>query len=153
MDPKLLYWTLALVNLGVIVWCVRRGIQLIREGRVASHRRHMLSAALLIGLFLLSYVGKVIWLGKEDRSAWSGLDYTILYVHETCVAAMLLFGAAALYRAWRFRGALGPNLELPVGPVPGGVQHGRMGRIAAWGAWLSFLTAGGVLAGMFLRAA
>jgi uncharacterized membrane protein YozB (DUF420 family) len=154
MDPKLLFWSLALVNLGLVLWCVRRGIALVRAGEVAAHRRHMLSAAALIVLFLLSYVGKVFWLGKEDRSAWTGLDHGVLYVHETCIAVMLIAGGVALYRAWRFRAALGPNLELPTdAPLEGAASHGRAGRIAAWSALFSFVTAGGVLLGMFLRAA
>jgi uncharacterized membrane protein YozB (DUF420 family) len=154
MDPKLLFWSGALVNLGLVLWCVRRGIELVRADEIRAHRRHMLTAGALIVLFLVSYVGKVAWLGKEDRSAWTGLDHAVLYVHESCVAVMLVAGAVALYRAWRFRPALGPDLERPTGaPLPGGASHGRAGRIAAWAAVLSFVTAGGVLAGMFLRAA
>ena len=154
MDPKLLFWSLALVDLGLVLWCMRRGIALVRAGEIRAHRRYMLSAGALIVLFLVSYVGKVFWLGKEDRSAWTGLDHAVLYVHESCVAVMLVAGAVALYRAWRFRPALGPNLELPTDtPLLGGESHGRAGRIAAWAAVLSFVTAGGVLAGMFMRAA
>jgi len=154
MDPKLLFWSGALVNLGLVLWCVRRGIGRVRQGEVAAHRRHMLAAGALILLFLLSYVGKVFWLGKEDRSAWTGLDHGVLYFHETCVVVMLLSGAVALYRAWRFRDSLGPDFELPTdGPLEGGSSHARAGRVAAWSAWLAFASAGIVLVGMFLRAA
>lgn len=154
MDPKLLFWSLSLANLGAVVWCVRRGIAQVRSGRIAEHRRSMLAAAALIGLFLLAYVGKVFVLGREDRSAWTALDYTVLYVHETCVAVMLLAGAFALFRTRRFRGALGTNFERTAGVALDGVEgHRTSGRFAAWGALLAFVTAGGVLAGMFLRAA
>jgi hypothetical protein len=65
---------------------------------------------------------------------------------------MLLGGAVAGFRAWRFRHRLGPDFELPEGPLPGGALHRRAGRVAAVGAALGFLTAVGVLAGMFARA-
>ena len=152
MDPKLLYWTGAFVNLGVIVYCVLRGVAAIRRGEVRRHRRLMLTGAGLIGLFLASYVVKVVALGKEDRSLWTPLDYGILYVHELCIAAMLLAGGVALFRAWRFRRALGPDLVLPPGPLPGGASHRRAGKLAVVGALLGFVTAAGVLVGMFARA-
>ncbi len=153
MDPKLLFWTLALVNLGLILWCVRMGVGHARAGRIRAHRRFMLTAGGLIVWFLVAYLGKVAWLGREDRSAWTALDLAVLYVHETCVVVMLVGGAVALYRARRLRAQLGPDLTLPSdGRLDGAPEHGRAGRVAAWGALLSFATAGGVLAGMYLRA-
>jgi arylsulfatase A-like enzyme/uncharacterized membrane protein YozB (DUF420 family) len=151
MDPKLLYWTGALVNLGVILACVMGGVRAVRRGEVRRHRRLMLSGTALVGLFFVSYALKVAVLGKEDRSLWTGLDYAVLYVHELCITAMLLAGAYAGFRAWRFRGKLGPALELPAEPLPGGSGHRRAGWTAAVGAVLAFVTAGGVLAGMFAR--
>ena len=153
MDPKLLYWTGALVNLLVIVGCVGFGVRAIRRGELRRHRRLMLAAASLVGLFLVSYVFKVAVLGKEDRSLWTGVDYAVLYVHELCIAAMLLGGGIAAFRAWRFRAALGAGPGLPPEPVPGGDAHRRAGWIAVVGAALAFVTAAGVLAGMFARAA
>ena len=153
MDPKLLYWTAALVNLGVIVFCVVAGVRAIRRGEVVRHRRLMLTGAGLIGLFLASYAVKVLVLGKEDRSLWTSLDYAILYVHELCIAAMLLAGGLALFRAWRFRARLPADGTLPTEPLPGGAAHGRAGKIAVAGTILGFVTAGGVLFGMFARAA
>lgn len=152
MDPKLLYWTGALVNLGVILGFVALGVRAIRRGEVRRHRRLMLAAAALVGLFFVSYGVKVALLGKEDRSLWTGLDHAVLYVHELCIAAMLLGGAFAALRAWRFRAALGEDLTLPSEPLPGVVGHRRSGWIAMIAAVLAFLTAAGVLAGMFGRA-
>ena len=45
MDAKVLYWTGALVNLGVISVLLARGVFLIRRGEVARHRRSMLTGA------------------------------------------------------------------------------------------------------------
>lgn len=152
MDPKLLYWTGALLNLGVIVGCVAAGVLAIRRGQVRRHRRLMLTAAALVGLFLVSYGFKVSLLGKEDRSLWTPLDDAVLHAHELFIGAMLLSGAYAAFRAWRFRSRLGPGLSLPAQPLPGAGGHRRAGWIAAVGALLAFVTAAGVLFRMYARA-
>ncbi len=154
MDPKLLYWTGALVNLGVIVVCGARGVRAIRRGEVRSHRRMMLVATAPVGVFLASYLFKVAFLGKEDRSVWTSIDHAILYTHELCIAAMLLAGGYALFRALRFQRRLGPELVVPPGAdsLPGLAQHRRAGKIAVRSGLFAFLTAIGVWAGMLLRA-
>ena len=111
MDPKLLYWSAALANLGVLLVCAVMGVRRVRRGDVAGHRRMMLTCAALVGLFLASYAFKVAVLGKEDRSLWTALDYGVLYVHELCISAMLLAGGLAVMRARRFRNSLGPAFE------------------------------------------
>jgi hypothetical protein len=59
-----------------------------------------------------------------------------------------------VWRAWRFRARLGPAFTLPRdGKLPGRLPHRRAGWIAVIGAAMAFVTAGGVLVGMFARAA
>ncbi|MEM7409573.1 MAG: DUF420 domain-containing protein [Myxococcota bacterium] len=152
MDPKLVYWTAALVNLAVIVFVGWRAIVAVRAGDIVRHRRGMRIAGGLVVLFLASYIGKVAFLGKEDRSAWTALDYAILYLHECCIAVMLVASSVALYRAWRFQGELGEPPKLPGSPLPGGLQHTRAGKIAAWAGLFAFVTAIGVWGGMGWRA-
>ena len=154
MNASLVYWTAALANLAVIVACGSRGVRAIRRGEVRTHRRMMLTACALVALFLVSYLAKVHWIGKEDRSAWTALDRAFLYTHETCIAAMLLAGAYALFRGWRFQRALRPDWVIPPGAdaLPGRAQHRRAGAIAKWSGALAFATAIGVWAGMLLRA-
>ncbi len=154
MDPKLAYWTWALANLLAVVACVGFGVRRIRAGDVRTHRRLMLAASALVGLFLVSYLVKVAALGKEDRSLWTTADYAILYTHEACIAVMLVGGALAGWRAWRFRRAVGD------GPLPDRhsrardrVWHRRAGWAAVAACVLSFATAAAVLAGMYRRAA
>jgi uncharacterized membrane protein YozB (DUF420 family) len=147
VDPKLWFWTGALLLLGAVVACGGAGVHAIRRGEVRRHRRFMGSAAAGVGLFLVAYAVKVPLLGREDRSAWTRLDYGVLYVHELCVAVMLLAGATALFQAWRARARI--DLDGPRPALPG---HGRAGRIAARAGLLAFLTAGGVWAGMLARA-
>ena len=146
MDAKLVFWTGALIILGTVVGCGWRGIAAIRAGDVRRHRFHMTSSAAGIGMFLVAYLFKVRVLGREDRSAWSSLDYAVLYVHELFVTVMLGAGAVALFQVWRSRERIdldGAPAALPV--------HRRAGRIAAWAGLLAFLTAGGVWAGMLAR--
>jgi uncharacterized membrane protein YozB (DUF420 family) len=152
MDPKLVFWCAALANLALIVAFALTGVQAVRRGDVRAHRRRMLISASLVGLFLVSYLVKVAVLGREDRSLWTPLDRGVLYVHETFVVLMLGGGGFAAWRAWRFR--LGPAFALPRdGALPGARTHRRAGWVAVVGAALAFVTAGGVLAGMFARAA
>ena len=154
MDPNLLFWSGALANLGVIVFCTFTGVQRIRAKDVVGHRRRMITAMALIAGFLVAYLLKVGMMGREDKSAWTTLDFVILYVHEVCVVAMLAGSAVALYRAAKFRAGLGPNLKLPPdeNPLEGIERHKRAGKVAVWGSLLGFVTAMGVLAGMFARA-
>ncbi len=155
MDPHLGFWSAALANLGVIVLCTTTGVRRIRAGDVAGHRRRMLTGMSLIGLFLVAYIGKVVVLGREDKSAWTTLDFAVLYGHEVCVISMLIGGALALYRAARFRKGLGAGLRLPPAeqPLEGRRGHRRAGWIAVVGSVLGLATSIGVLAGMFARAA
>jgi len=153
MDANLVFWCLALLDLGAVALCTAVGVARARAGEMEGHRRSMLAAVTLVGIFLLSYVVKLALLGREDRSAWTPLDYTVLYVHESFVVVMLLGGAVALRWARGFREQLGEDGRLPEEgqTLPGGVRHRRIGRVAALGVLLAFVTALGVLAGMFAR--
>ncbi len=66
LNANLAYWSGALANLCVIVACASTGVRCIRRGEVRSHKRMMLTASTLVGFFLVSYVVKVMLLGKED---------------------------------------------------------------------------------------
>ena len=95
MDANLVFWSGALVNLGVIVFCTLTGVQRIRAKDVVGHRRRMLIAMSLVGAFLVAYVLKVAMLGREDKTDWATLDFVILYTHEFFVTAMLAGSAVA----------------------------------------------------------
>jgi len=153
VKANLVYWTAALANLAVIVGCATRGVRAIRRGEVRAHRQMMLTSTALVALFLGSYLLKVAWLGREDRSAWTAIDYALLYTHELCIAAMLVAGGIALYRALRFQDRLRPGWAIPSDPaaLPGGAQHRRAGTVAKWSGVLAFVTAIGVWAGMLVR--
>jgi hypothetical protein len=153
MDPKLVYWTAALVNLLAVVVCAAAGVRRIRRGELRAHRRLMLTAAALVGLFLVSYLGKLAALGREDRSLWTDADLAVLYLHEGCIAVMLIGGGLAGSRAWRFRRTLGAGpLRDRKSRAGDRVWHRRAGWAAVVACAFAFATAAGVLAGMYARA-
>ncbi len=155
MDAKLAYWTAATLNMGVLALLALAGIRRAKRGQVARHRRLMLLAATLVVAFVVSYVFKLLALGREDLEAWSSSAIWILRFHETCVLVMLGSGGLAVQRglALARTRAAGEDPTLPA-PLPGTVErHGRSGRIAVCAASLGLLSACAVLAGMYQRAA
>jgi uncharacterized membrane protein YozB (DUF420 family) len=111
----------------------------------------MLTSASLVGLFLVSYVIKAIVLGREDRSLWSQASLWTLYVHEACVAVMLVAAGIALMRARRFGPLRDSAPPAPEARERGRRVHRRAGRVAVSASVLALLTAAGVLAGMYAR--
>ena len=152
VDPKLLYWTAAFVDLFVVVACGLAGAWRIRHRRVHGHRRMMRVAAAFVGLFLVSYVLKVALVGREERALWSAASLWTLYAHEACVATMLVAAGLAAARARRF----GPlrDGEAPAAEASEHDRrvHRRAGRVAVAAGVLALLTAAGVLTGMYARA-
>jgi uncharacterized membrane protein YozB (DUF420 family) len=153
VEPKLWFWTLALVNMAAVVALATRGVRAIRAGEIAKHRRSMSAAGWLVVAFLGSYLLKRFALGPEDLALWSQTARINLWVHESFVAAMLLAGAAALVlgrRIARTRRVTGRDAD----PAPSPDQlrrHRRLGWSAVLASALGFVTACGILAGMFAR--
>jgi uncharacterized membrane protein YozB (DUF420 family) len=154
MDPKLVYWTAAQLNMGAVVLCALLGVRRARERAFEAHKRLMLVSAGLVLLFLVSYVFKVSFLGREQLERWEPLYRNVLHFHETCVLAMVVCGALALVQARR--------LGLPRGPespeigweelVRGLRWHRGLGRAGVLASLLGFASAAIVLWGMYARA-
>jgi uncharacterized membrane protein YozB (DUF420 family) len=140
------------VNFALVVACALAGVRHIRHRRARGHRQMMLTAAAFVVLFLVSYLVKVALLGREESGSWSAGWLWVLYVHEACVAAMLLAAGVALTRARRF----GPlrDGEPPAPEASEGDRrvHRRAGRAAVAASVLALGTAAGVLVGMYTRA-
>ncbi len=154
MDPKLIYWTAALANLGVLCVVALVGVRCARRGEIARHRRAMKLSTALVVAFLLSYVVKLLLLGREEMDLWATRDVWVLRVHEVFVLVMLLAGAAAWAFGRRLRGTRLVTRD-PSDPAPdgGGLRlHRLAGRSAVAGALLGFAMAVGVLIGMYARA-
>jgi uncharacterized membrane protein YozB (DUF420 family) len=153
VDAKLLFWTGALVNMVVVVALGVRGVQLVRRGEVARHRRAMLAASALVVGFVAAYVVKLGLLGGEELGLWSSAARGVLYFHETCVAVMVIGGAVAGQRAWRLRRTrhLTGDANDPRTPVGALLVHRRAGRAALIAALLGVLSAAVMLGGMYSR--
>jgi uncharacterized membrane protein YozB (DUF420 family) len=153
LDAKVLYWTGALVNMGAVVVCTIIGARQIRMGNPRLHRRLMLVAAVLVCGFVLSYVLKLQFLGREDLSTWSFTAINILRFHETCVLTMLVGGGLSLLWGARLRATRSFSLDAAdPSAAPGLVKrHHWAGRVAIAGAVLGFFSAMLVLAGMYSR--
>jgi uncharacterized membrane protein YozB (DUF420 family) len=155
MDSGLLYWTAALTNLAVVCLCAIVGVRCVRRGELARHLRAMKIASGLVVAFLVSYVVKLGWIGREDRSAWSSADVWLLRAHESFVLVMLVAGAVAWLQAGKLAGtrqvtrsAKDPDAD------PGALRtHKRAGWTAVLSAIVGFALAIGVLVGMYRRAA
>jgi len=154
VDPKLLYWTGAFLNLGAIVVLALRGVAQVRRGEVEAHRRSMLAGAWLIGAFLVSYALKLHWLGREDLASWSRLHVHNLRFHESCVLLMLLAGSVALTRARAMRRTRERTRDPGDPPAPESTLrwHRRAGWTGVVASVAGLLTAGVILVGMYGRA-
>jgi uncharacterized membrane protein YozB (DUF420 family) len=154
MDPKVLFWTGALVLMAGVVAVAIVGVRRRRRGDVPGHRRAMLAASALVGFFLAAYVVKVALLGHERVAEWSERDRLILRVHELCIAVMLAAGSLAGLRAWRLRRTRNATLDPadPAAPPALARWHRRAGWTAVAAAAAGWLTAFLMLIGMYQRA-
>lgn len=147
MEPRLLFWTLALADLTAVLLLALLGLRHIRRGAWRSHRRCMIGAGCLIGFFLLAYLLKVQWLGHEELGAWSEGLVLVLRIHEVGIAAMLSGGTYAGWRAFRFRQSLPEGPQLPAAAFAS-PPHRWAGRVAVAGTALAWATAVLLLVGM-----
>jgi uncharacterized membrane protein YozB (DUF420 family) len=154
MDPKLAYWTAALVNLGAVVAFALVGWRRARRRELHAHRRSMLAASWLVAAFLVSYLLKVELLGREQLGLWAPIYVRALHLHESLVLLMLVCGAGALLQARRLglpRGPGSPPIE--PGRLARGLRlHRALGRAGIVSSVFGFLTAAYVLWGMYERA-
>ena len=153
MDAKIVYWTGAFINFGLITALAIRGVRQIRRGDLVRHRRSMLTCVALVGAFLVSYGVKLAVLGRENLAIWSGLDRGILRFHEACVLVMLVAGAVAITRVrrlWSSR-VVSPDLIQSAPLAPTLRWHRRAGWTGVGAATLGLLTAAMVLFGMYAR--
>jgi len=153
MDAKLLFWAGALLNMAVMFGLMCNGVRQIRRGNVTAHKRSMVGATSLVGLFLVAYLFKATLLGREDFSLWSTASIWNLRFHETCVLLMLMAGGFALVRSRRLRETrnVTKQREDPMAPEEHVRSHTRAGWAAVGSAALGLLTAVFVLVGMFGR--
>ncbi|MEE2677288.1 MAG: DUF420 domain-containing protein [Myxococcota bacterium] len=154
MDPKLVYWTAALVNMSLVVSLAVAGVRMRRRNEIGLHRRLMLTGGVLVVLFLLSYAGKLLFLGREDMASWSSGAVWVLRIHEAFVLTMLIAGIVATRRGLAIaatRNVTGDPSDPPAAPERAR-GHRVVGWIAVCAAVAGFSTAVLVLWGMYQRA-
>ena len=154
MNPGLYFWTAALVDLAIVCATAILGVRCARRGEIARHRQAMKIASWLVVAFLLSYVLKVLVIGREDMSVWSSFDVWVLRFHELFVISMLVAGSAAWIQSRKLVGTRIVTRD-PKDPEPDPRAlrwHRRAGWSALLAALFGFALAIGVLAGMFQRA-
>jgi uncharacterized membrane protein YozB (DUF420 family) len=154
MDAKVVYWTGAWLDFTLLFGMALLAMRRIKQGDALGHRRYMIFSALLVVAFLLSYVVKLMVLGREDMSVWSARDVNVLRFHETCVLVMVVAGSVALWLGRRLRGTRNVTKDRDHELAPERLVkiHKRAGGAAVVGAALGWLSAGFVLLGMYQRA-
>ena len=154
MDPRLAYWTFALLDLVAVVGFAAAGVAAVRRGDVLRHRKRMLAAAALVGVFLLSYLVKLALIGREDLASWEPASIWMLRIHELWVFFMLIAGGVAGTRALRLRRTRNFTRNPQDPPAPAALLrwHRGAGKTAVCAAALALGFAGLVLAGMYRRA-
>ena len=153
VDPKVLFWTGAFINMGVVVGLAIYGVNQVKAGSPSRHRMMMIGASLLVVGFILAYVLKLEFLGREDLSVWSQAAIWTLRFHETCVLVMVVCGVLALRWGSLLRGTRSFTLN-PSDPMADAnlvLRHRRAGRSAIVAAVLGFVSSGFVLVGMYSR--
>ncbi len=139
-SPSLFYWSLAWLIFCSAAASGLRAWQFARRGQLAEHGRRMRLAIRLVGIFLATYVVKVLVLGREDLDTWPRAAVVTLRVHESIVLLMLVAGAAA----WRI------SRQLIAGEAGNrALLHRVCGRTALVAALAALLTATMVLFEMF----
>lgn len=109
----------------------------------------MHGAIFLFFTFILSYLFKLRFLGREDFTEWSSTDINVLRTHETFVLILFLAGLVARLLARKLDPA--PSDLTKVQRRVVARRHRLAGRIAVISGILALLTAGMVLAGMYQR--
>jgi len=132
MDLSFLPATNACLNAGALLLLVVGRLQ-IRRGRVAAHRRAMLSAFGLSSLFLVLYVAHKAWRGFEHTPYRGGGGLHLLYLGILATHVVLAMAVPVL--ALRL-------VQLAVsGRIAG---HRRLARVA-WPIWVYVSVTGVVI--------
>lgn len=147
---SLIFWLYAYGLTWIAVIFALRGIGAARTQQFARHKSLMTTAINLILFFVVSYLAKVVILGREDRSSWSDFYLYTLYIHETFIALMLVTGAWARRLAHLFRATLDAD-TVPPEFESKRRRHGHLGRLCVLAAFCGLLTATIILWGMVTR--
>ena len=142
MTANLAYWLFAYALMTVTLVIGVRGVIHVRAGRFEAHRKAMVLACNILLFFVLTYVLKVVILGREDKTDWTTLDLVILRVHESFIGIMLIAGTWSRLLARKYKDRLDNPTEAD---LPIRRRHALAGKIALAAAFCALGTATGVL--------
>ncbi|MBO1318342.1 DUF420 domain-containing protein [Acanthopleuribacter pedis] len=147
---NLMFWGYAYLLTTTAVFFAILGWRNIIAGDIQAHKQKMGAAINLILFFVVSYVVKVIVLGREDKTNWTPFYLYTLYIHETFIALMLLTGGWARWLAHTFRTSLTGDSVSDVHQKQRRL-HGKLGRACIASALCGLFTATIILWGMANR--
>lgn len=145
---NILFWTFAFLILFAAIGSGVWGIRCARLQRLESHRFWMKTAGWLIAGFLLAYIAKLSWLGREDLETWSTWRLATLRLHETAMLFMLVSGSIALYMSRLLSRRLAVGEVLPPAKA---LVHRRAGKTALISGACGLVTGSAVLASMYTQ--
>lgn len=148
---NLAYWTFAYIWTILAVLVAFRAVGHVKAGKIQAHRRLMVGASNMMIFFVLTYVAKVLILGREDKSNWESFYLITLYIHEAFIGLMLVFGTLGRLTARHFGKDI-DSQKLAKIDVKLRRQHKLRGKLTLYFAILAIITATVVLYGMYARA-
>jgi uncharacterized membrane protein YozB (DUF420 family) len=111
-QARAIYWTIALILMGIAVIHAATGIRQVRRGETEKHRRSMGRALIWVAVFLVSYLGKVLVLGHENLELWSADRRLVINLHRGLVLTMLVTGGIGRLLAGRALARVSPGRQL-----------------------------------------
>jgi len=132
MDTKTILWYGVLGSVTAAYLVAMAGVRSAKHGDVPRHSHRMITACLIVGIWLVAYVSKQALFGRE-RFGGPEADYWRFYVplfsvHMLMAVTTIGLGAYNLYIGLtKLRQGTG------VGAMAAGVsRHRRMGKILVW---------------------
>ena len=148
MNTLLIFWVFAYFLMFGLLATAIIAVRFARLGKLDAHAKWMNITVFLVILFVLSYGGKLLFLGRESLEIWEPAYVIVLRIHEFFIALMLIFGTLARLRARSFKRPLEKTNEQNNQRK----NHKKWGKIALISTGCGWLTAGILLYGMFDRA-
>ena len=79
MDANLVFWCLALLDLGAVAVCTAVGVRRARAGNLAAHRRSMLAAVLAVtAVIVVAFLFNRCFYEKKSRRVTAAVVNSVL---------------------------------------------------------------------------
>lgn len=142
MNPNFIYWCFAYAWMSLVVVIGVLAVRQVRAGDLAGHMRKMILVCNMLLFFVVTYVVKVLVLGRELKEGWEMIDFIILYTHEAFIAIMLVTGTWARLLGNKVRARLDNPTDADMAMRR---RHKKLGQMAFLSAFAALVTATGVM--------